>query len=201
MANPNINFRGTSGYVTDGAGETYRINGDNYPTVRDSQTFGLSLSTLDTTNRDSGQDRRLAGINHRANNGTQSVFRCLLDATGTYDCRIALGDAGQGQAYQYLQIKDNDSTVLLTLDISAGTSNNGFVDATGTEYDQADWPTSNTPVELTFTTQNVYIYIGTPTAQSASTTLAHISFTPVAGAANPKGPLGHPLKGPLGGPL
>jgi hypothetical protein len=179
MANPAINFRNTSGYVTDGTGETYSINGDTYPTVRDSQTFGLSSGTIDTANRDSGQDRRIAGINHHANNGSQSQYRMLLDASGTYDCRIALGDAGGGQAYQYLQIKDNDSTTLLTLDISTGTANNEFVDAAGNKWDQADWPGSNVAVELTFTTANVYMYLGTPDVQSASSTIAHISFTPV----------------------
>jgi len=172
-----FNFRDTAGFVTDGTGETY-VSGENdlYPTTRASQTFGWNSFQDLRRDRSNSVDRRLAGVNQRAN-GTQAFWRLDITA-GTYDVDIALGDENSSQGYQYLQLKDT-SSVLLTIDKSSGSSNDQFYDATGTIYSGANWPGSNTKVRVTFATTICYVYIGTSSPQSGSSTLAHIGFTPV----------------------
>lgn len=180
MASVGINFRATSGYVTDGAGETYCLGqNDIYPTTRGGYTFGWDSDALITgqLNRDNAIDVRLAGINYRSNDGTQTTFRLNFGTSGSKNVRIALGDAGGAQGYQYLRVLDSDgTTVLLTIDDTNGTASANFDDATpgaGTSYSAANWPGSNSPQAITLSGTAVYVKIGSPTSQSGSTTLAH----------------------------
>jgi outer membrane protein assembly factor BamB len=168
-----FNLRATSGYVVDGTNETY-VAGDTYPTTRNGITFGWETSTQTTRDRVSGNDRRLAGVNQQTNNATQATFRVNLPAAGTYQIHLALGDAGSAQTDQYLQIKDN-TTVLLTIDKrGAGTAIQGFYDATGALLTNTTWPTSEATTTQTFASTTLRVVIGTPTAVSNSSTLAHL---------------------------
>jgi hypothetical protein len=169
-----INFRATSGYVTDGAGETYCV-GDSYPTTRGGWTFGWTATgNFDIRDRDSAIDRRLAGTNLQWNDGTQSTFRLDLPASGQRDIRLALGDT-ISESYQYCQIKDG-TTVLLTTDDSNGNASYEWVDASAVARTQVTWPTSNVAVPLTFTGTILNLILGPPTAQGANhSDIAHLN--------------------------
>lgn len=176
-----INFRATSGYVADSAGETYCI-GDIYPTTRGGITFGWESDPAGRTrDRNSGNDRRLAGINFWPNNNSpaNNVFRVDLPAAGTYPVKLAVGDASSAQALQYYKIQDG-STVLTTVDDTSGTASNGFDDATGTEYTAANWPGSNTAYSAVMTGTALKILIG-ENKLTGSTTLAHLFVGDAAG--------------------
>lgn len=176
MAATGIAFRATSGYVTDGATDTYCVgSADSYPTTRGGITFGWSIASgFEARDRNSGIDARLAGINFQPNDGGQSTLR--VDITpGSYSIRLAIGDASNPQAYQYVQIKD-DSSAVLTVDDTNGTGNGNFDDATGVEYSPANWPGNNSSASASFASSILNVILGSPASQSESSTLAYIQF-------------------------
>lgn len=178
-----INFRSTSTYVTDGTNETYCL-GDTYPVTRGGATFGYSAGHEGVgRDRNSGNDRRLAGTNFWPNNGTQGQFRLdLPNGAGTYTVHLALGDASYAQGYQYLKITDgNGGSTLLTIDDTNGTSANNFDDAGGTNYTAANWPGSEAGVSLTFSGSVLWLLLGSPTAQANQSTLAHLRVVQAGG--------------------
>lgn len=148
MASIGINFRGSSGYVSDGAGETYCLGSDTYPTTRGGFTFGWEDAPGGGIDRDATNDARLAGINYAPTAGTR--WRLDLPATGDYLIRLAIGDAASGQGNKFL-VKD-DGTLLLTRGIHNTSGADRFFDAAGVEYTDATWPGSNTGASLTFAT-------------------------------------------------
>ena len=176
-----LNVRSSVGYVTDGTDEVFcgGQSQDAYPTTRGGATFGWDAGYDNGRDRDSANDRRLAGMAYHANDGNQSTLRVDLPSAGTYDFRLAMGDATQAPAYQRIDVYD-DSTLLLTVIESDGTAANSFVDATGAELTAANWPASNAAVQLTFSTTIAYIKIGSTSAESNSTALAHVRFTQAA---------------------
>lgn len=196
--NKGFNFRNTSGYVTDGANETYVLGSDEYPVTRGGVTFGWdSTSSIGGRDRDSGIDVRLAGQNQRSNNGGQNSFRVDLDTATDHEITLANGDTGFGQGYQYWQFKDNTS-VLRTVDDSDGTLVNNYNDATGINRTEAAWPGDNVKDTQTFTSTIFNLLIATPSSQSDNTTIAHLFLSEAAGGVTGKS---NPLYGPLGGPL
>lgn len=136
-----INFRATSGYVTDGTNETYCEASDTYPTTRDGYTFGWDSSTsVSELNRNSGVDRRLAGINYLSKTNTTRYFRLDLPSAGTYEIHLAVGDVNNSTNCGCI-VRDGAGTTLIEL--TGDTSGNArFKDATDTEYTTATWPTS-----------------------------------------------------------
>ena len=178
-----INFRATSTYVTDGANETYCV-ADTYPTTRGGATFGWESGHGATgRDRNSGNDRRLAGMNFIGNGGSQAWFQLdLPNGAGTYAVHIALGDASYGSGYQYLKITDgNGGSTLLTIDDTNGTSANHFDDAGGNDRTNATWPGSEVSVDLTFTGSVLWLLLGSPTAQANSSSLAHLRVVQAGG--------------------
>lgn len=168
-----INFRATSGYVTDGTDETYCI-GDNYPTTRGGATFGWTSALSDgTRDRNSGIDRRLAGFNSQANNGTQKTFQLDLPQAGDYTIGLAIGEDSFDQIYQYVQVKDN-TTTLFTIDDTNGTTAGHFLDANGTDHLTANWPSSQTTRSVTMSSTTLNVIIGSPTSQTNQSTIAHL---------------------------
>ena len=142
-----FNFRATSGFVTDGTDETYVI-GETYPITRNGVTFGWETGPtgVATRDRNSGNDRRLAGINFNDAVTTNEDFRVDLPATGDFLIRLAMGDAANPQNPKIV-LKD-DTTVLDTLQTSVGA--NEFYDATGVLRTQANWPGQNVAITRTF---------------------------------------------------
>lgn len=182
-----INFRATSGYVTDSAGETYCL-AESYPTTRGGWTFGwVNAINNDggSRDRDSAIDRRLAGQNFQWNDGTQSTFQVDLPSAGTRSVRLALGDAGFGPGYSYCQIKDG-STPLLTVTDTNGTAANVWDDATGVgRGPSSDWVTNNAASSLTFTGTTLNLVIGSPASQADLSALAHLFIGDVAASKAP----------------
>ena len=144
-----FNFRATSGYVKDGANETYVIYGDNYPTTRNGVTFGWTHPYVQTRDRNSGLDRRLAGTHYWTDETWPIDFRIDLPATGSFEIRLAFGDASSDWP-STVQIKDTD-TVLFT--VSGSTVAAHFLDATGVDRTAAAWPGSNASVTQSFASQ------------------------------------------------
>lgn len=169
-----FNFRGSSGYVTDGADEVYVLSTDTYPTTRGGVTFGWESGSPIQVNRDSGLDPRLAGINACFSTAPET-FRIDLPNTGTYDIRLAIGDASSGQPSQNWRVKDG-TTQLLTV---TGTITSGsFRDATATEYTGANWPANNTASQQAFATT---IFRIETAAFAGSNVIAHVGLSEVTG--------------------
>ncbi len=165
-----FNFRATSGYVTDGAGQTYSI-GAAYPETRNSVTFGWSADissggTNQCRDRNNGIDARLAGMCFDSQNQVV-YFRVDLPSTGQYTIHLALGDNVNPQTHR-VTIRDTTTTLAT---ISGSSSSNFYLDATGASYDNVGWPTMETGVTFTFSTTQLRIYIGDGTN---NTTLAHL---------------------------
>jgi hypothetical protein len=173
-----INFRASSGYVSDGANETYCLgqSTDAYPTVRGGATFGWGASYDNGRDRDNAVDRRLAGVNYRANDGGQSTFTLDLPATGTYTVCLALGDATNSTGYNYAEVLDN-VTSKFVVDDTDGTAIANYDDANGTNHTAAAWPGSQTCRSVTFASTTFNLKLGSPTVQSGSSLLAHISVS------------------------
>lgn len=173
-----LNFRGSAGFVTDGAGQTYVTNGDFYPTNRDGLTFGFDDAGTAQADGDSGADPRLAGIVYQDNNGTaeQAIFR--WDVTnGTYRFRTALGYIAGGSGRHYLEVLD-DATLRVTVDLAGTNGTAEFVDATSVlRTSAADW-IANNALSAPFTISSGILRLkwGAPVDESNATAMAHFEL-------------------------
>ncbi|HRF10955.1 MAG TPA: hypothetical protein PLR37_02295 [Candidatus Accumulibacter phosphatis] len=153
-----IDFRATSGYVTDPADHTYEIGiTANYPrTTAQGNNVGWETSS-DSRNRSTSPDARLAGI-HRTTGTTVRTYRIDLPATGDYTVRLAAGD------YSYstgIKVELFDTTT--SLGVLASTSTTAaarYRDATDAEHTAANWPANNNPVTKTFSTTILRAKVG-----------------------------------------
>lgn len=167
MADIGINFRNTSGYVTDGADETYSL-GEVYPVTRGGYTFGWSVDRTGTSlDRSSSVDRRLAGMVYSGD--PSHYFRLDLSATGNYDVRVAAGDSISNANPVDWDFKDNTTTLFST----SGTppASGDFKDATDTTRTTAAWPGSNVAQSVTFSTTQLRAYVA---GASGNRVIAHI---------------------------
>lgn len=175
-----FNFRGSSGYVTDGTDETYVI-GDSYPTTRNGVTFGW-LTSIGTQDNDSTVDRRLAGTNYSVPTGT-ATFQVDLTVTGAYDIRYADGStAGSGQVDQHFKIYDNTS--LLVTNTQSNVALDHYIDATNVDRSEADWPSLNAINTQTFATTTFKLTIGDGTTGGYQI-LAHLFLSQSSGGGAP----------------
>lgn len=182
MATRGIAFRQTSGYVADAATDTYCL-GETYPVTRNSiGPFGFTIFTGQGRDRDNTLDVRLAGINFQTNLALQGLFQWDGLTAGVKNIRLALGDGGATQAYQYIQILDSDGiTVLFTITDTDGTAVAEFDDASGVNRTAAAWPGSNVAVQVTLSGTSLFFKLGAPTSQTGSSTIAYISVEDVGG--------------------
>jgi len=155
-----FNFRGSSGYVTDGTNETYWISTDTYPTTRNGVTFGITSSTTGTSflDRNNAVDRRWAGMAHvNADTDTLGItLRVDLPATGDYIVRWAQGgDSGYNSRVSKVQLCDNTSCDSIISNIESAATD--IWDATGTKLTFSTWSASNTSVTKTFSTTTLII--------------------------------------------
>lgn len=168
-----LNFRSTSGYVSDGADEVYVLGTDTTPTERksangNSVTFQWDSSPI-ALNRSTGVDVRLAG-RHSTSNPDVRTLTVTLPAAGDYRVRIAAGDALSTGYWTATYLKDNGTT-LITLSGSIGSGN--FFDADGTQLTNAAWPGSNTLVDVTFASTVCQVVIG-PGSATWVNTISHL---------------------------
>jgi len=143
-----INFRNTVGYVTDGADDYVQTGTTaNYPTTTSQgNVVGWEDAISTTENRNSSVDARLAGV-AQAFGPTISRFRLDLPVAGTYRITLAAGDVSFAN-WAICEIFDNVTSkgVLCNQIPGAGS----FCDATDTVLTAANWPSSNTSVDITF---------------------------------------------------
>lgn len=155
-----INFRATSGYVTDAAGETYSL-GEAYPTTRGGVTFGWSVNlTSQTRDRFTTGDRRLAGL--AFTNSLSDYFRIDLPAAGLYDVHLAMGDHGNMQQCRW-DLKDTTSILksygTVTHDVPAA----NYCDASDVIRSEANWPSQEIKTTQTFATTQLRLQCATTT--------------------------------------
>ena len=182
------NFRGSAGYVTDDAHYGVYVAGDAYPTTYtngDGQSVNGGWTTsINSANRDSGNDPRIAGINYSLPT-VEGIFRIDLASgsapgAGLYTIDIALGDAGaaSGTHAQDARIKD-DSTTLTTL--TASTNEDHFLDATTADVAATtNW--TGATANQTFATTTCYVVMNPGGTNADFTTIAHFRLTFNAGA-------------------
>lgn len=177
MAFSGINFRATAGYVTDAGGDTYSL-GEAYPTTRGGVTFGFGATASNTRDRTTGGDARLAGTIFMANSGSPTTFTIDL-ASGSYKIRLALGDAGSPQTI-YCRLKDGAS-VLATIGPTTTSGPNYFLDSTGAERTDSEWPSLNATVTVSVTSGALTVELGGASGGSGNSSIAHIAWELQAG--------------------
>lgn len=178
MADYGINFRDTSGYVTDGAGETYCLDpgaGDTYPTTRGGLTFGWQLSGGSAFGRDrnSGVDARLAGMVQFAHTNDPETADVRVDLTGDITLRIAAGDYSN-QQWCNISIRDSvgEKIDLGVVDTIATTN---WHDGAGTVRTSAtDWINNNTAFASYSFTTYVLLRMTADNGESGNTCIAHL---------------------------
>lgn len=149
-----INFRNTSGYVTDGTDEVPWL-GESYPATKmagsgQSVTAGWEsgFTSGNERDRDNGIDARLAGI-HFESGGTVCRFRIDLDSTGDHDIRAAFGDPGASGNYSEFEFLDSTTSLFQSGSNNDGISN--WRDATDVQRTSAaDWVSNNAKRTETF---------------------------------------------------
>lgn len=179
-----VNFRNTLGYVTDAADCEFS-NSAAYPrTSAQGNTLGWENNgTVNTRNRNSGLDARLAGVNFDPNSAGK--FRIDLPATGNYDVRVAAGDA----IYNNNCAWDLHDTNTLLTHLTTGNAGAGakWKDSTNTSYTAANWISSNTPYAATFSTTILRLV-----PANTSACIAHL-YVSAAGGGGPAFIAGRPL--------
>lgn len=170
-----INFRQTSGYVTDGTNETYCV-GDAYSTSRGDCGGGVAavfgwesgFSAGNTRDRNAVVDRRLAGINFDTTT-VNAVFRLDLPSAGTYEIRLALGDASTS-LYKGGLVKDDTTTVITIANGSSGSAAE-YYDASDTLRTYLTWPGSNSAQSVNFSSTILRYAMG---ATASTNVIAHL---------------------------
>src|SRR3989304_1265269 len=170
-----INFRATAGYVTDPTGTTYQTaTTANYPfTTPQGNNVGWEAALVGgTRDRSTTVNARLAGINYTAASATAKKYRFDLPAAGSYNVRVAMGDAGSSNG-AYCQLFDNVTllSTLVTDHTGTGAAGN-FYDATDTLLTAAAWPGSNTAYAATFASTIARFSIAPAAGGGATGTLA-----------------------------
>jgi hypothetical protein len=201
MAFSGINFRATAGYVTDGSGETYSL-GEAYPVTRGGLTFGwASNQTSNTRDRNSGIDRRLAGIVFQPNSAAATTFRLNLPSgAGTYRVRLALGDDGAAQDIRAIVRNGTGGSALATVNGSTLFVGEWF-DAAGTRHESAaGWVANNATVELVFSADHLILELGGHSSGDKSSVVCHLAVELVSGGAATAITLTGPSSGTVGSP-
>ena len=150
-----FNFRGTSGFVTDGTDETY-VLGDSYPTTRNGVTFGWTTAGITAADDSSALDRRLAGVNYDAS--VPRTFQVDLPAAADYTIDLAVGFSSSLSSAQQTIVKDT-TTAVLSLGPHA-VSGGKYWDAFDVERTSAaNWVSAHQTVQKTFATTTLNIDI------------------------------------------
>lgn len=181
--NNGINFRATSGFVTDGTDETFCLEADNYSVTRGGITFGWEAgSNQSARNRNAALDRRLAGTHFVNNSGTgQHDFRFDLDNAVEHDVVAAFGDVNSSSP-NYINLLDTTTSYKI-IDEAGGHGSNEWWDANGVlRTSESDWVNNNVSISRVFTTTIARFRLGTPTDETGFSDVAHIRLDEVAAA-------------------
>lgn len=174
-----INFRATDGFVSDGANEDGETAVSNYPwtTAQGNSVGWIDTSTVTTRDRNSGVDRRFAGM-HFQTGGTAAQYKILLPSAGNYTIRVACGDYDNSQNVTIEVFDDVTSKGVLCSGTTSGADK--FKDSTNTEYTSTTWPGSNTAATITFASTTCILKMPT----GANYTLAHLYIDAEGGGAS-----------------
>lgn len=177
MASRAINFRNSLGYVTDSTGEGYNTGNSGFNTVSGLTVAWSADMTANARDRNSGIDRRLAGLVFQANNGTTRDFTITLpDGAGWYEIGLALGDATYAQSDIRCELFDNTTSFAV---IAGGTAAGEFLDATGVVRTSAAWPGSNALLTREMASDTLVLRLGK--SGTGSSTLAHVYTNKLSG--------------------
>lgn len=151
MADAGINFRVTSGYVTDGTNDTYCLAAtdgstcDEYPTTRGGVTFGWEDNGEANPNgrdRNNGVDARLAGM-HFIIGSDVFTYDFRLDKTGSLKVDVGFGDEASAAGGVTCSIRDSGGEKFAVADATLGAAE--FLDATDAKRTSvADWVNNHT---------------------------------------------------------
>lgn len=130
-----VNFRGSSGYVTDGADTGYEIGTTaNYTgarTLAAGNAVGIGWEDAPTLMLDRGAvDPRVAGAGFVS---SLTRYRIDLPATGTYSIAVAAADAAGGGWDSYIEIFDTTTSLGVVCN-KAPVTPNYYVNVNDTEY-------------------------------------------------------------------
>lgn len=143
--------------------------------------YGWSVAgNIASAFRDGAPNARLRGIAYQVNNGSLAEFRVDLP-NGTYDMRLALGDAGGGgHSDMKARFFDGaDTSPLVTVSL-ASVPEGQWADATGVvRTSAADWVSNNATASVTITNSYLRMELGNSTGDYS--TISHLSFAEAAG--------------------
>lgn len=150
-----VDFRATSTFVTDPSGYTYEIG--TAPDYTSARGYGWTTgAALNARDRNAANDPRLAGMTFT----TGDQFEIDLPAAGAYTLNLACGDPSYARSSQQIAVYD-DTSLLSTLFTGASTgAANSFLDATGSVWTAAQWPSSNVAKQLSFTSTKCVFHVG-----------------------------------------
>ena len=190
MAYPQgINFRATEGYVTDispadfDAGTAFN---PTYPlTTAQGNTVGWEgAGGIDTRDRSTAPDARLAGINFVPAGGSNTVdYRFDLTSTGDWKMGLACGDYSGVQGPMRIEIFDTSTSRGRLVDDVSTSAAARFFDASGVERTDVTWPTDHVLVTKNFTTTICRFRVGGSNLGGV-TVIAH-AYVESAGSAIP----------------
>src|SRR5271165_5922446 len=179
-----FDFRNTSTFVTDPAGDTYVLPTTAYPTKGNGVTYGwVKTSLVNGRDRNAQLDPPLAGINY-ATNGSPATFYVDLPSAGTYNLSLAMGDAGYQQCYTQCQIQFFDGKTLLATVAKGRTSAGYFYDAKGNNWSAAQWPSNNLSQQVTLTGTRLTVVMGLSQSNGDVTPIAFLGVMQVSGSPN-----------------
>lgn len=183
MAYPQkINFRSTVGYVTDQTNEDPELNASgnaNYArTTAQGNTVGweTTSSTYQSRDRNSGNDRRLAGIHFNGTNGKYD-YRMDVPSAGNYDIIVAMGDPAYAQTVD-CELFDGTTSLGVIISGSTGAANS-FKDQNNNTWTAANFFANTTPRTITLSGTILRFRFGS--TGGITNQVAHISVTASAG--------------------
>jgi hypothetical protein len=183
-----IDFRDTSGYVSDPAGATYCLGGlaDTYPITRGGVTFGWTDGTNfgASADRDNTNIPQLAGINYIQNTpGILAPFRLdltSLGGPGTYKIGAAFGDASGAQGIQIAAFMDGATTLFTVNGTTTGA--NDFVDATSVNRTNTTWLAGQAYQMVSIAGSSLTVVLGNAASGFTCISCLYVEFIPTATA-------------------
>jgi hypothetical protein len=177
-----FDFRATSGYVADPSyavpvlGETFPHTYTNG--VGATISAGFVGGNVTCVNRSASIDPRLTGACYNTSGDensppTSTLFTVTLPSAGSWTISLAAGDASYPQE-QYITLLDNG--IAFAVYDGENTAAGSFMDAYGSVYTAASWPTSHMTFTHIFTGTTFSIEIGPTTAAGTGGLATFLSF-------------------------
>lgn len=190
MAYLGFNFRATAAWVTDGTGESAVTDVDltNYTYPYTSFGNGVTAGYVGGSNamrsrdRNSGVDRRCAGLHFDNVTTAQQVWRVDLASTGSKNVVISIGDNSYATGDDYLELFDDTTSLGVLVNDSNGHPAGQFYDANAALHTSAaNWASNQTPIAKTFASTILKIKLGRGAGSAGNPGIAHLAWDDVGG--------------------